>query len=163
MTTMFSQTGGARIGFFNASWPFAKLSATSDIIRLTCLGRECEFPRREVRRLSRHRALFSTGLRIEHAVAACPEFVVFWTFGFEKLKRGLEGAGYEVQEASIGQSRHDVDALIAALLSFVPKIGILFGIVAVVWALRSRTERGKDVLAVSAAGIAFNVLFFWLL
>jgi hypothetical protein len=95
-------------------------------------------------------------------VASCPEFVVFWTFGFAKLKRGLESAGYEVQEAPIGRSRYDVDALVAALLSFVPKIGVFFGIVAIVWGLRSRTKQGKAALAVSATGIAFNILF-WLL
>jgi hypothetical protein len=48
MPSMFSQTGGARIGFFNASWPFAKLSATSEGIRLTCLGREFEFSQEDV-------------------------------------------------------------------------------------------------------------------
>ena len=60
---------------------------------LSCVGRECSFPKADVQGLSRHGGLFSTGLRIEHTVSSYPEFVVFWTFGFETLKRGLESTG----------------------------------------------------------------------
>ncbi len=114
MTATYAQTGGARLDSFNASWPFAKLFATSDMIRLSCLGQECLFLKSNVRGLSRHRGLFSAGLRIEHAVSAYPEFVVFWSFGFETLKRGLESLGYEIREAPIRDTGLRGDSFVVA-------------------------------------------------
>jgi hypothetical protein len=155
---MFSRTGGARIGYFNASWPLATLSATSDTIRLSCLGRELLFLKSNIRSLSRHGGLFSKGLRIEHTVASYPEFVVFWTFGFETLKRNLETLGYEIREAPIARNILGGEALIAGGLSFVPLFGILFGIAAIAQGLASHTKIGKVLAAVGAAGITFNIL-----
>ena len=98
----FTQTGGARLDNFNASFPFATLSGDSEALRLTCLGREYQFPRSSIRRLHRHRGLFSVGLRIEHTQDSLPGFIVFWasvffwTSGFQKLRTQLESLGYDV-------------------------------------------------------------------
>jgi hypothetical protein len=98
----FTQTGGARVGNFNASFPLATLSADSEALHLSCLGREYHFPRSSIRRLCRQRGLFSVGLRIEHAQDSLPEFIVFWasmfswTSGFQKLRTQLESLGYDV-------------------------------------------------------------------
>ena len=87
---------------FNATWPFAKLSATEDALQLSCLGRDYPFPRQSIRGLRRHRGIFSVGLRIEHNVPSFPASVVFWasvffwTSGFRKLKTELERLGYEI-------------------------------------------------------------------
>jgi hypothetical protein len=98
MTSAFSQTGGARLGWFNVSWPFASLLATKDSLCLSCLGRDYTFSKSAIRSLSRHRGIFSTGLRIEHVEPSFPEFVVFWTFCFQKLKTQLESLGYPVRD-----------------------------------------------------------------
>jgi hypothetical protein len=104
MTATFTQTGGARLDGFNASWPFAKLSAAPETLRLSCLGRDYVFPRHSIQNLRRHTGIFSVGLRIEHRVQSVPGFVVFWaslffwTSGFRKLKAQLESLGYEVQD-----------------------------------------------------------------
>ena len=104
MSTEFRQIGGARLDGFNATWPFATLSATREELRLACLGRDYTFPRQSIRGLRRHRGIFSVGLRIEHGVASFPPSVVFWasvffwTSGFRKLKAQLENLGYEVQD-----------------------------------------------------------------
>lgn len=104
MTPTFSQTGGARLDYFNATIPFAVLSANADAVRLTCFGSEYLFPRACIRSLRRHRGFFSTGLRIEHSVALYPKFVVFWasvffsTGPYRALKTKLEKLGYEVHE-----------------------------------------------------------------
>src|SRR5262245_14998052 len=129
MTSTFSRTGGARIGSFNASWPLATLSATSDTVRLSCIGRQYVFLKSNVRGLSRHGGVFSTGLRIEHTVSAYPELVVFWTFGFGTLKRVLDSLGYEVRDAPIGDNRLGGDSFVVGL-SFIPFIGVIFGIAA---------------------------------
>ena len=65
---------------FNASWPFATLSATPDLLRLSCLGRDYTFPKDSIRSLSRHRGILSTGLRIEHTDSSGPDFFLldFW-------------------------------------------------------------------------------------
>jgi hypothetical protein len=97
MMSAFSQRGGARLGLFNASWPFATLSASHDELRLSCLGSDYVFYRSNTRRLRRHRGLFSVGLRIEHLVPTYPDFIVFWVFDFKRLKARLESLGYEIE------------------------------------------------------------------
>ena len=102
MSASISQTGGARLDFFNASYPFATLSADTQTIRLSCLGRDYVFAKRTIQRLSRHRGLFSIGLRIEHTEPSHPQFVIFWASlffwdsGFQVLKRQLESLGYAI-------------------------------------------------------------------
>jgi len=98
----FTQTGGARLDWFNATFPFATLSGDSDALHLSCLGREYHFPRGSIRRLRRHRGLVSVGLQIEHTQDSVPKFIVFWasvffwTSGFQKLRTQLESLGYDV-------------------------------------------------------------------
>jgi hypothetical protein len=102
MNPAFTETGGARLDFFNATCPFATLSGDAQALQLSCLGRCYIFPKSSIRRLSRHRGIFSVGLRIEHAEKSYPQFVVFWasiffwTSGFRKLKAQLESLGYEI-------------------------------------------------------------------
>ena len=102
MTPAYFQTGGARLGLFNATYPFATLSASSDALQLSCFSRDYAFPKDKIRKLSRYRGIFSVGLRIEHTEPAYPQFVVFWasiffwTSGFQTLKRQLEGLGYDI-------------------------------------------------------------------
>jgi hypothetical protein len=95
MTSIFAQIGGARIGFINATWPFARLSADRDTMALRCLFK-FRFPRGRITRLSRYRGLISTGLQIEHTVPLYPDFMLFWTFDFDSLKAELEALGYTV-------------------------------------------------------------------
>jgi len=103
MTVSYEQKGGARLGWLSASWPFARLSASRESLRLSCPGRDYVFPRSSIRKLSRHRGIFSVGLRIEQRDEVAPEFIVFWasvffwSSGFRKLRAHLEGLGYEIQ------------------------------------------------------------------
>jgi hypothetical protein len=96
MGSTFSQIGGARIGFINATWPLAQLSADRDAIALRCLFK-FTFPRQKIARLSRYRLFFSTGLQIEHTVPRYPRFMVFWG-SFKRLKVELEALGYTVHD-----------------------------------------------------------------
>ena len=93
----FSQIGGAKIGFFSATWPFARLSARSDGISLRC-GLKFRFPKDSIFRLSRHKGTISAGLLIEHNVSRYPDFFLFWSFNFERLRRELEALGYNIRE-----------------------------------------------------------------
>jgi hypothetical protein len=94
----FKQVGGARLGWFNASRPFASLSISRDSLTLNCCGLTYVFPREAIRQLARHKGLFSTGLRIEHAQPRAPKRVVFWTSAFADLARELETLGYAIEK-----------------------------------------------------------------
>lgn len=96
--------GGARIGGFNASYPFATFSADAHSLILTSPGRELCIPRESIRRLGRHRGMLSVGLRIEHVCATAPGEVIFWASllpfsrGFKNLKAQLIRLGYAVND-----------------------------------------------------------------
>ncbi len=102
MEATYSQTGGARLDLFNASWPFATLTANREALQLACLGKSYTIPKKDIRGLSRYRGMFSVGLRIEHEDNSIPDFIVFWASviwfdrGFETLRFNLEKLGYTV-------------------------------------------------------------------
>ena len=82
---------------FNATWPFASLEVTDSELRLRCFWQCWTFPKNQIVRLSEHRS-FSTGLRIQHSIESYTRFIVFWTFGYGKLKHALEERGYTVYD-----------------------------------------------------------------
>jgi hypothetical protein len=92
-------SGGARLGTgfgaFNASAPLARLTATRSQLRLSCPGHDQIFPRQSISGLSKHRGIFSSGVRIEHSLSDCDELVVFWTFHFRQVQKDLTDLGYE--------------------------------------------------------------------
>src|SRR4051812_25052996 len=91
------EIGGIRIGdtvmAFNATVPFVALTATRSELQLDYPGGKFVFPRKTVNILSRHRSFFCNGVRIEHTLPEHPEFIVFWTFHFKRVKAKLLGLG----------------------------------------------------------------------
>ena len=83
----FSITGGARMGSFNATWPFTKLIVSADnlVLSVVFLGKY-DFRPHDVICLERYRfiPLFQSGLRIVHSRSDYPPLVVFWTMGSQK-------------------------------------------------------------------------------
>lgn len=108
VSDIYKETGGLRWGQslmrgLNASWPFAKLHASRDEIRIDVSifwmwRRTFRFARREIRALRRRRGLVSVGLRVEHDRPDYPPFILFWTFKYPRLKAGLVQLGYEVMD-----------------------------------------------------------------
>lgn len=45
-------------------------------------------------------------------------------------------------------------------MSFIPMLGVLFGIVAIIWGLLTKKLGGKRLVAIGAAGISFTVLLY---
>lgn len=89
--------GGARIGFFYATWPFAKLSASPVRLRLTCALVSYDFEPREVISLARDGSIpfFYNGIRILHARADYPSKIIFRCFGNpEELLDRIREAGF---------------------------------------------------------------------
>ena len=102
MSENFTQTGGARLDLYNATWPMAKFSASPAEIRLSVTGENFVFTRENITALNKHIGFFSVGLHIEHTEASYPKFIVywssifFWSSSFKKLVANLERLGYQV-------------------------------------------------------------------
>ena len=82
-TREISVIGGARIGIVNATWPFARLVATSTGLSVTTLLDPYDFRPSDVVSLERYGSLplFSNGIRIVHSRPDYPAKVIFWCFG----------------------------------------------------------------------------------
>jgi hypothetical protein len=99
----FTITGGVRIGWFNASWPLAQLSANKNYLVVGFFGgHACTFSPHEVFAIERYRGIFSAGIRIRHSVASYPEKIIFWCWGNpEKILNGISDSGFRTaSEAS---------------------------------------------------------------
>jgi hypothetical protein len=103
----FTQTGGLRynsiIGVVNFTVPFATLRASREaiVVTVSSLGlfrRTFSFPRSSIRRLRWRRILFSLGVLIEHDLASCPSYILFWVSNRKALIEGLRRFGYEVSD-----------------------------------------------------------------
>ena len=90
MNESLSFTGGARIGPFQATWPFGRLSISTGqlTISLAFAGR-CTFAPAEVARLERC-GIASNGIRIVHTRSDCPETAIFWCGA--RVERVLDAA-----------------------------------------------------------------------
>ena len=101
--TIFTQTGGARIGegailAFNATWPFATITIDEREITLRCLWMKWIFPKETIRNLTVYDGAFSTGLRLDHANKNYTGFIVFWSFKIGKLLQELNARGYTARK-----------------------------------------------------------------
>lgn len=97
----FSVTGGIRVGrsywlAWNATVPFATLSATDKELKLSGLGKTYSFLKSDNFRLSQYVGILARGLQIEHSDPTYPKFLVFWTFHLAEVRRSLEELGYQV-------------------------------------------------------------------
>lgn len=101
MDDVYTETGGAVIGLWYLSFPFASLTVTSEQISLAVLtiffGKEKYLMARDqIRAITKFRGIFSSGVHFSVKDATTPEPLVFWTFGYSNLKKKLESHGYTV-------------------------------------------------------------------
>lgn len=93
-----SCTGGARIGWVNATWPFATLTARRDalVLNATLIGRY-SFAPTQVISIERYTSipLLGSGIRINHNIPTYPKKIVFWCLGSpDSLIRRMEETGF---------------------------------------------------------------------
>lgn len=94
-------TGGARLDFYNVSWPFAELEVSDCLLTIEALGKRYEFAVADIRRLSRCKGLISSGLQIEHGMDA-PTTLIFWTWSWRRVCEALESRGYKIGSSRLG-------------------------------------------------------------
>ena len=93
-----SSRGGARIGWMNATWPFAVLTARQAKLDLnaTLLGKY-SFTPDQVISLEKYGSIpiLGSGIRIHHNIADYSKKIVFWCFGSpQKLIKRIEDTGF---------------------------------------------------------------------
>jgi hypothetical protein len=95
-------TGGARIGFFNATWPFAKLRANNGQVTLNVMfSGEYLFPENSVVEIRRYCDIpfFGWGVRIHHTISDYPQKIVFWYLGYpETVLAFLSASGFNPEK-----------------------------------------------------------------
>jgi hypothetical protein len=98
MQQPFTITGGAQIGWVNASWPLARLSATSDqlAIKARVLG-NYSFTPQQVSAVERYALIpfLAWGVRIRHRVPDYPRRIIFWCLSDPTtVLQGIRDAGF---------------------------------------------------------------------
>jgi hypothetical protein len=108
MKQLFAVTGGAQIGWVNASWPLARLSATSDRLAITVriLG-SYSFTPEQVSAVERYALMpfLAWGVRIRHQVPDYPRRIIFWCFNDPTtVLQGIRDAGFDpkgIEQANV--------------------------------------------------------------
>lgn len=91
------QLGGARVGWFNFSFPFARLQADSSGLSFTALGMRYQFTHENVVALKLYRGWVFQGVAIQHSREATPEILIFWPMGAARtLLAELNAIGWPV-------------------------------------------------------------------
>jgi hypothetical protein len=91
--------GGARIGWVNSTWPFARLTSAADRLTIASLGRY-EFSREQVVSIERYNTIpfLGGGIRINHNRSDYPEKVIFWCVGDrEKTIAQIRQSGFQAK------------------------------------------------------------------
>jgi hypothetical protein len=99
--------GGARVGWVNASWPFATLTANGSTLTLSSLG-TYTFRPSDVVALEPYGSIpvLASGIRIEHNRKDYPKKMIFWCMGrrsvvlAEIANTGFSPAGHPIERAS---------------------------------------------------------------
>jgi len=94
--TEVKETGGARIGMANATWPFATLTVNNEKLQLnaTIIG-NLVFKPGDITSIVPYSGLMSSGLKINHHVSAYNDNVVFWTFNNpNQILKKIEETGF---------------------------------------------------------------------
>jgi hypothetical protein len=98
MSVVVTSTGGARIGWINATWPFARLSANAQNLSLSVLILGTyTFSPKDVASLKPYGWLpiFARGVQVIHANPTYPPKIIFWCFGSpERLIQRIVDLGF---------------------------------------------------------------------
>lgn len=98
ISSTYTATGGARVGWLNSSWPLARLTATPERLSVSVfLSGKYEFSPQDVVGIERYTMIpvLGWGVRIVHSRSDYPENFIFWNLaGPEPVLRGIREAGF---------------------------------------------------------------------
>jgi len=100
------ETGGARIGMANATWPFATLTVTKELLELnaTILGK-LVFKPVDIISIEPYSGFLSSGIKINHRIPTYKTNVIFWTFDTPiKLLKRIEQTGFLTNTNSVSSA-----------------------------------------------------------
>lgn len=106
MRERFVATGGARVGWVNATWPLVRLTATADSLRVSVLliG-DYTFTPDQVTAITQYTSVFSCGIQIQHSVPEYPARLIFWTLGSpDAVLAGIQATGFRPQAQPVEAS-----------------------------------------------------------
>jgi hypothetical protein len=131
MPPTFTTTGGARVGWTNATWPLAQLSVTPDklTISIRLLG-TYSFAPDQVSAVEKYVMIpvLGWGVRIHHCNADCPKRVIFWCLGSPNaILEGIRDSGFlPAALSSAFPERHGIAMRWSAILIAVAIWNALF-------------------------------------
>ena len=99
MSITVEVTGGGRLGWFNASWPFVRLSVSVSHSTISgwLLG-TYKFLPEQISKIEPYGSIpiIGKGIRIIHIVPEYPEKIIFWYFGNpQQLIDRIKGTGFQ--------------------------------------------------------------------
>jgi hypothetical protein len=97
LTTTRSFIGGARLGRFNATFPFARLIVSPGKLSLHCIRTYDLAPKEVICTLYGMLPLISAGVRFNHIDKDYPDPLIFWCLSRRRVLAALCEAGFEVQ------------------------------------------------------------------
>ena len=111
MSVIVKSTGGARIGWMNATWPFARLAASAQELSLSgfLLG-TYTFSSGDVASLKPYGWLpvLGRGVQIIHTNPNYPAKIIFWCFGSpERLIEQIHALGFQPRAPSTALPKRD--------------------------------------------------------
>ena len=81
MNEKFTLTGGAKIGWANATYPLANLYVDKEVLKINAsIVGNLVFQPQDIISIKPHTFLFSRGIKINHRVEKYKSEVIFWTF-----------------------------------------------------------------------------------
>jgi hypothetical protein len=93
--------GGARVGWFNATWPLARLKATKEAMTLDVFPTSHYiFEAGKVTSIERYVSfpVIGWGIKINHVIAQYPQRIIFWhLFGPQYVLRKISSTGFKPQ------------------------------------------------------------------
>ena len=96
MSTLFSQRGGARLTYFNLTWPFVVIKVSPEAIVLSIMGKKTIVVKDKIVALLRQNGVFSSGLRVDYMNEFGMDSFIFWSLNINRLLVALEEMGHEV-------------------------------------------------------------------
>lgn len=90
--------GGARVGSFNATWPFATLRITADALVLKVLFSEYSLQKVQIVRLEYFNTFLAVGVKIVHTTTKLDEHAIFWSSEPAQILAAAEKLGFPTKQ-----------------------------------------------------------------